>query len=63
MNYFHPHKFRSRAVIEFAKPIKVDKKLGKKYEENPKDSVAKLIDVITLGLERSYSNMWGLRYL
>lgn len=51
MNYFHPHKFRSRAVIEFGKPIKVDKKLGKKYEENPKDSVAKLIDVITLGLK------------
>lgn len=51
MNYFHPHKFRSRAVIEFGKPIKVDKKLGEKYEENPKESVAKLLDTITLGLK------------
>lgn len=51
MNYFHPHKFRSRAVIEFGKPIKVNKELGERYKESPHEEVAKLLDIITLGLK------------
>lgn len=31
MNYFHPHKFRSRAVIEFGAPIEVPKELITEY--------------------------------
>lgn len=50
MNYFHPHRFRLRAVIEFGKPIRVDKKRSKLYEENSKAAVDALLETITLGL-------------
>lgn len=50
MNYFHPHRFRSRAVIEFGKPIRVDKKRSKMYEDNSKAAVDALLETITLGL-------------
>ncbi|KAK5119779.1 hypothetical protein LTR85_007355 [Meristemomyces frigidus] len=32
MNYFHAHKFRSRAVIEFGAPISIDPKLVEQYK-------------------------------
>ena len=32
MNYFNPHKFRSRAVIEFGTPIDIPPELLKKYK-------------------------------
>lgn len=34
LNYFHPHKFRSRVVIEFGKPIIVDEQMAEQYEMN-----------------------------
>ncbi|WPH00525.1 Hypothetical protein R9X50_00335400 [Acrodontium crateriforme] len=33
MNYFHAHKFRSRAVIEFGSPIEIDPKLVDQYRD------------------------------
>ncbi|CAK7903954.1 glycerol-3-phosphate O-acyltransferase 2 [[Candida] anglica] len=51
MNYFHPHKFRSRAVVEFGRPIVVDKDTwGPKYEKDSKATVNELLQTITLGL-------------
>lgn len=52
LNYFHPHKFRSRVVIEFGEPIIVDKKLGEKYKANTREEVNRLLQVITMGLKK-----------
>lgn len=51
LNYFHPHRFRSRVVVEYGKPIRVTKKDAVKYEQNSRDVVNKLIDLITLRLK------------
>lgn len=53
MNYFHAHKFRLRAVIEFGHPIEIDEELVRKYS-NPltnKEAVKELLDVIEAGLK------------
>lgn len=47
MNYFHAHKFRSRAVVEFGMPIKVPKELVTMFKEgNRRPAVGKLLDII-----------------
>ncbi|KAJ8100540.1 hypothetical protein POJ06DRAFT_268129 [Lipomyces tetrasporus] len=47
MNYFHPHKFRSRAVIEFGPPLSVPKELVKMYSEgNKRESIQQLLEMI-----------------
>ena len=47
MNYFHPHKFRSRAVIEFGQPLTVPPELVEKYKAGDKrDAVKALLDLI-----------------
>ncbi|CCG21383.1 Sct2 glycerol-3-phosphate acyltransferase [Candida orthopsilosis Co 90-125] len=51
LNYFHPHKFRSRVVIEFGKPIIVDEQMAEQYEMNSREAVDKLLKTITLGLK------------
>lgn len=53
MNYFHAHKFRSRAVIEFGHPIDIDPALVKKYAdpETNRQAVKELLDVIQAGLK------------
>ncbi|GMF03799.1 unnamed protein product [[Candida] boidinii] len=53
MNYFHPHKFRSRAIVEFGKPIEIPKELVNRYNnpETSKDSIRELLDIITKGLK------------
>ncbi|CUM65434.1 uncharacterized protein PRCAT00003073001 [Priceomyces carsonii] len=53
MNYFNAHKFRSRAVVEFGKPIEVPKTLVEKYDnpETNRESVKELLDIITTGLK------------
>ncbi|GME87472.1 unnamed protein product [Ambrosiozyma monospora] len=53
MNYFHPHKFRSRAVVEFGTPIEIDRELVKKYSDpkTSKAAVKELLDTITAGLK------------
>lgn len=47
MNYFHAHKFRSRAVFDFGKPIIVTAQDGKEYKENSRKKVGELLEQIT----------------
>lgn len=51
LNYFHAHRFRSRVVIEYGKPIAVTKQDGEKYEKNPRAVVDKMLELITLRLK------------
>ncbi|KAG7927884.1 hypothetical protein KL925_002242 [Ogataea polymorpha] len=53
MNYFHPHKFRSRAVVEFGMPIEISPELVAKYSnpETSKDAIKELLETITGGLK------------
>ena len=48
MNYFHPDKFRSRAVIEFGVPLEVPKELVEKYADpsTRRDAIKGLLDMI-----------------
>lgn len=54
MNYFHPHKFRSRAVLEFGEPLYVTPELLHEYQSSPegkKTSVTKLMSRIVSALQ------------
>lgn len=53
MNYFHAHKFRSRAVVEFGNPIEISQELVDKYskDETSKDAVKELLEQITRGVK------------
>ena len=49
LNYFHPDKFRSRAVIEFGKPIKMDPQWVAGFKQGgdqKREACARLLDVI-----------------
>lgn len=47
MNYFHAHKFRSRAVIEFGNPVEVPRELVEKYKNGDRrGAVGPLLDII-----------------
>ncbi|KAH8697621.1 putative glycerol-3-phosphate acyltransferase Sct1 [Talaromyces proteolyticus] len=47
MNYFHAHKFRSRAVVEFGSPIEVPPELVEKYKRGERrEAVGELLDTI-----------------
>ncbi|KAG0127987.1 hypothetical protein HOY82DRAFT_566791 [Tuber indicum] len=51
LNYFHAHKFRSRAVIEFGAPIEVPKELVDQYSKGEKrEAVRALLEIIYNGL-------------
>lgn len=51
MNYFHAHKFRSRAVIEFGTPLEVPKELVDQYSRGDKrEAVRALLEMIYNGL-------------
>jgi len=53
MNYFHAHKFRSRAVIEFGHPIKVDPAQIEAYRaggNKKRNAVGSLLETIHDGL-------------
>lgn len=50
MNYFHPHRFRSRAVIEFGEPLVLTKEDGRTYEKDNRGTVNNLLSTITLKL-------------
>ncbi|KAI5960175.1 uncharacterized protein KGF55_004898 [Candida pseudojiufengensis] len=56
LSYFHPHKFRSRVVMEFGKPIIVDQNLAQEYNENSKDSINKLMKHIEFKLKEVTMN-------
>jgi hypothetical protein len=49
LNYFHAHRFRSRAVIEFGDPITISADMVKKFKEGgntKRDTCSKLLDII-----------------
>ncbi|KAK9478754.1 hypothetical protein V1514DRAFT_330314 [Lipomyces japonicus] len=51
MNYFHAHKFRSRAVIEFGSPLSVPKELVQLYSDgNKRDAIQKLLEIVNNSL-------------
>jgi hypothetical protein len=54
LSYFHPHKFRSRAVIEFGPPISVDPEFVEMYKEGgskKRDACGKLLEKVHDGLK------------
>ncbi|KAL8764970.1 MAG: hypothetical protein Q9194_006750 [Teloschistes cf. exilis] len=47
MNYFHAHKFRSRAVVEFGSPIEVPKELVDMYRSGERrEAIRQLLETI-----------------
>lgn len=53
MNYFHPDKFRSRAVLEFGKPMDISPELVKDYRSGgarKREAVKTVLDSIAEGL-------------
>lgn len=45
MNYFHPHKFRSRAVVEFGSPYEIPPRLVELYKNNQRrEAIGELLD-------------------
>jgi glycerol-3-phosphate O-acyltransferase/dihydroxyacetone phosphate acyltransferase len=51
MNYFHAHKFRSRAVVEFGPPFEVPAKLVDMYKNNQRrDAIGQLLDMVHASL-------------
>lgn len=53
LSYFHPHKFRSRAVIEFGPPIDVDPEFVEMYKAGggkKRDACGKLLEQVHDGL-------------
>ena len=47
MNYFHAHKFRSRAVIEFGPPFDVPPRLVEMYKNNQRrQAIGQLLDMV-----------------
>ncbi|KAF2267533.1 CTR1 suppressor protein [Lojkania enalia] len=51
MNYFHAHKFRSRAVIEFGSPIDVPVDLAKKFKgEGRREAIGTMLERVRQAL-------------
>jgi hypothetical protein len=51
MNYFHAHKFRSRAVIEFGTAIDVPAELAKKFDgPGRRDAIGEMLENVRQGL-------------
>ncbi|KAJ1994464.1 Glycerol-3-phosphate/dihydroxyacetone phosphate acyltransferase [Dimargaris cristalligena] len=54
LNYFHPHKFRSRAMIQFGDPITIDPKLVAQFKEGgpqKREACAALLKTISDSLQ------------
>ena len=54
LSYFHAHRFRSRAVVEFGTALDVPEELIELYKQGgaeKRDAVAKLLDLIYDGLK------------
>lgn len=46
LNYFHPHRFRSRAVVSYGTPISIDRSLVEKYKQGgaaKREAIAELL--------------------
>lgn len=51
MNYFHAHKFRSRAVVEFGQPIEIPNQLVQMYKHDQRrEAIGQLLDAVYQGL-------------
>lgn len=51
MNYFHAHKFRSRAVVEFGQPMEIPTELVEMYKNGQRrDAIGQLLDTVYQGL-------------
>lgn len=49
LSYFHPHRFRSRAVVEFGAPLDVPAEFVEMYKEGgtrKREAVGKMLDLI-----------------
>lgn len=49
LNYFHAHRFRSRAVIEFGSPITITQDMVEKFKaggDEKRDTCGKLLNII-----------------
>lgn len=54
LSYFHAHKFRSRAVVEFGSAMDVPEELIEKYKQGgaqKREAVSSLLDLIYDGLK------------
>ena len=54
LSYFHPHRFRSRAVVEFGTALDVPPELVEEYKQGgaqKRAAVGKLLDLIYDGLK------------
>ncbi|GAA5888014.1 hypothetical protein JCM6882_000249 [Rhodosporidiobolus microsporus] len=54
LSYFHPHKFRSRAVVEFGSPIEIPREFVDEFEkggDEKKKAIAGMMDIIVDGLK------------
>ncbi|CEH17773.1 GLYCEROL-3-PHOSPHATE O-ACYLTRANSFERASE 1 [Ceraceosorus bombacis] len=54
LSYFHPHKFRSRAVVEFGTPLDVPRELVGQFEkggDGKREAVASMMDIVFDGLK------------
>ncbi|KAJ3121723.1 hypothetical protein HK098_003456 [Nowakowskiella sp. JEL0407] len=56
LNYFHPDKFRSRAVVEFGEPVTIDRELVDMYKAGG-DSKRKATEVL---LDKVYRRLKGM---
>lgn len=47
MNYFHAHKFRSRAVVEFGTPVEIPPELVEMYKNGERrEAVAQVLETV-----------------
>lgn len=54
LNYFHAHRFRSRAVIEFGNPITISPDLVEQFKkggQDKRDACSNLLDTIYYALK------------
>ena len=54
MSYFHPHKFRSRAVVEFGSPIEIPSDFVEGFEkggDEKKKAIGGIMDLVVNGLK------------
>jgi glycerol-3-phosphate O-acyltransferase / dihydroxyacetone phosphate acyltransferase len=71
MNYFHAHKFRSRAVVEFGPPVKIKPEYIEKYKSGDRrtaiagllDDVQKALVAVTVNAPDYETLMVSLVYL
>lgn len=54
LSYFHPHRFRSRAVVEFGSPIEIPKEFVQDFEKGGEDkrgAISGMMELVVDGLK------------